>query len=308
MARNTLSFFSRLFSAKKKSILEKKDKKELSNVSEVNKEQDQNSSYKILRNDKDKKPNTIIIADEEDIETGQNNTLAYTEKNLENELYASGNQSGHLLQNYADSQNVSSATTEYVGREISEQIEISSESNRRHPLSHEHYATGDNDTDSDISKDDELEHDSMILLSKLEQLMIKISDSTVQKSIPLVIESLVDMANFVVEFAEQMPNSEQKKMSLIRLFSRDEQNYKMLNSTYIDNERLVVEIQSVVSSSDPKQLFIDLSNDILRLINVYLSASVKAFRSNHVSEQWKTLYTGFFVNLTKSVRSSQSNQ
>jgi hypothetical protein len=308
MARNTLRFFSRLFSAKKKSILEKKDKKELSNVSEVNKEQDQNYSYKILKNDKDKKPNTIIIADKEDIETGQNITSAYTEKNLENELYASGNQPGHLSQNYADSQNVSSATTEYVGREISEQIEISSESNRRHPLNYEHYATGDNDTASDISKDDELEHDSMILLSKLEQLMIKISDSTVQKSIPLVIESLVDMTNFVVEFAEQMPNSEQKKMSLIRLFSRDEQNYKMLNSTYIDNERLVVEIQSVVSSSDPKQLFIDLSNDILRLINVYLSASVKAFRSNHVSEQWKTLYTGFFVNLTKSVRSSQSNQ
>jgi hypothetical protein len=148
----------------------------------------------------------------------------------------------------------------------------------------------------------------MVLLSKLEQLMIKLSDNTDKRSISLVIEALVEMTNYVVEFTEHLPVIERKKISLKELLDRDEKNYKILSSDYIDNKRLIVDNCIFTNCSNPKEVFIDLSNDLLRVVNVYLSSSVKAFKSNRISKQWKTLYTGFFVNLTKLVRSSQTNQ
>ncbi|MDH3600818.1 MAG: hypothetical protein OEU26_14410, partial [Candidatus Tectomicrobia bacterium] len=156
-------------------------------------------------------------------------------------------------------------------------------------------------------QDTELEYGSMVLLSKLEQLVIRLSDNTVQKSMPLVIEALVELTNHLAEFSDQLPVVATQKVSLAALLDRDVENYAQLRSQYVQENRLVLGAAEAGFGQDPSA-FHQLSNDILRVVNIYLSASVKAFHTPRISEQWKTLYTGFFVNLSKAVRSAQDTQ
>ena len=156
-------------------------------------------------------------------------------------------------------------------------------------------------------QDTQLEYDSMVLLSKLEQLVIRLSDNSVQKSMPLVIEAMGELLNHLAEFSEQLPVAENQKLSLSALIERDAQNYTQLRPDFVQNNRLVLGDAEAGFGQDPAA-FQQISNDILRVSNVYLSASVKAFSSPRVGEQWKTLYTGFFVNLSKAVRSAQDTQ
>jgi hypothetical protein len=156
-------------------------------------------------------------------------------------------------------------------------------------------------------QDTELEYGSMVLLSKLEQLVIRLSDNAVQKSTPLVIEALVELTNHLAEFSDQLPVAATQKVSLAALIDRDVENYAQLRSQYVQENRLVLGAAEAGFSQDPNG-FHQLSNDILRVVNIYLSTSVKAFHTPRISEQWKTLYTGFFVNLSKAVRSAQDTQ
>jgi hypothetical protein len=294
MARSTLSFFSRLFSSKKKKILEKRNLYEHSGDLGSNDTSRSESFYQ----------------SSPEVENG---FLKTSVASLKAEANAGGTFHGtlprmpfesneQLRRNYDDN---ADAVVSVVKLEEGEVLDRAIEVNRTEG---EKLAQENTNSNSDqLSNDDDLEYESMVLLSKLEQLMIKISDNTVQKSIPLVLEALIEMVNHVVEFAEKLPVSEQKKISLQRLLQRDDKNYKVLNLMYINNERLDVEMSPIVNSQNAKEFFINLSNDLLRLINVYLSANVKAFKSEHIGEQWKTLYTGFFVNLTKSIRNSQSD-
>jgi hypothetical protein len=156
-------------------------------------------------------------------------------------------------------------------------------------------------------QDTELEYNSMVLLSKLEQLVIRLSDTTVQKSMPLVIEALVELTNHLAGFSDQLLVAATQKVSLAALIDRDVEHYAQLRSQYVQENRLVLGAAADDFSQEPSALH-QLSNDILRVVNIYLSASVKAFHTPSISEQWKTLYTGFFVNLSKAVRSAQDIQ
>jgi len=155
--------------------------------------------------------------------------------------------------------------------------------------------------------DTELEYNSMVLLSKLEQLVIRLSDNTVQRSMPLVIDALVELTNHLAEFSEQLPVAATQKVSLAALIARDVENYAQLRSQHVQENRLVLGASATGFGQEPNA-FHQLSNDILRVVNIYLSANVKAFHTPRISEQWKTLYTGFFVNLSKAVRSAQDIQ
>ena len=159
-------------------------------------------------------------------------------------------------------------------------------------------------------RDTELEYNSMVLLSKLEQLVIRLSDNTVQKSMPLVIDALVELTNYLAEFSDQLPVAATQKVSLAALITRDVENYAQLRSQHVQENRsvgLVLRASATGFGQDPNT-FHQLSNDILRVVNIYLSANVKAFYTPRISEQWKTLYTGFFVNLSKTIRSVQDIQ
>ncbi len=311
MARGTLSFFSRLFSSKKKKILEKRNQE--ANLGNENSDESLSTNHQ---------PQNVAAVDdagshtEEDSYTQNTNIATAID---ESEMYAAQGEADtshesygsqeNLAQDYSQDTSTATASAAAVAQDNAGNFSISTENVETEEGSLQEYANDtEQDTGEGTGQDDALEYDSMVLLSKLEQLMIRLSDKSVQKSAPLVIEALVEMTNYAVEFSEQLPISDSKKISLQTLLNRDEQNYKILKPEFIQNERLVVESEAVTEYFQQQEAFTDISNDILRVINVYLSASVKAFQSSRISEQWKTLYTGFFVNLTKSVRSSQANQ
>jgi len=308
MARSTLSFFTRLFSTKKKKILEKRGVQgSVSGLSTAD-EQDRQLEYRNAGRNRNEEMQPGFAGVIGDSEAGKREHRAIVQtEDRPSQIHIADKSPEKFALNYAENIDTAVSVARNTGNKDHDEIGKLKNIDTEGVLKQEKSGSERDNSQNGISTDDTLEYDSMVLLSKLEQLMIKISDSSVQKSIPLVLESLVEMVNNVVEFAEQLPGTEQKKMSLKRLLNRDEQNYKTLNSNYINNERLVVESNSIVNSDNARQQFVDLSNDLLRLINVYLSASVKAFKSNHIGEQWKTLYTGFFVNLPKLIRSSQAD-
>jgi hypothetical protein len=159
-------------------------------------------------------------------------------------------------------------------------------------------------------QDETLEYDSMILLSELEQFGIRLSDKTMRTSKVLALEYLTDLTNLIVEFAEELPMATTGKLSLDNVLQRDSGNYTQLRPQHVHNNRL-----ALVDFADLHQgilrhpnTFEGLSYDILRVVNIYLSVFVKAYRAPRMGEQWRTLYKGFIVNLTKAIRDIQGTQ
>ena len=308
MERNTLSFFTRLFSLKKKKVLEKRDKENVLKENEKYNIQESSILYRdSARNESNQNPLEIDSSNIDADTIIREASSQINDKSI-SKIYTPYDNLGKSAQGYADDINSTLSLVKNSGQDISDEIGIQDrfckeQESRQKSSEYDAYSP-----DNDLDKDDCLEYNSMVLLSKLEQLTIKLSDNSIQKSMPIVTENLVEMANHVIEFAEVLPVPEQKKISLEMLINRDQQNYRILNSKYIDNERLLIDISTFVNGNNAQEMFIDLSNDLLRIINVYLSASIKAFKSNRISEQWKTLYAGFFVNLSKSVRNSQAMQ
>ncbi len=181
-----------------------------------------------------------------------------------------------------------------------------------HDTKHQHNAPMPTTTATSapaIQPDSILEYDSMVLMSKLEQFVIRLSDKTVQSSATLALEYLAELTNSIVAFAEQLPSPE-RKLSFETLLAKDHQNYTQLGPQHLSENRLSFQdhpelLQAVMN--EPK-MFNQLSNDILRVINIYLSVNVKAFHTPGMEDQWKTLYTGFYKHLVSAVREVHTTQ
>jgi len=156
-------------------------------------------------------------------------------------------------------------------------------------------------------QDSALEYESMVLLSKLEQLTIRLSDKMVHISKTLATKYLIEMTNLIIEFSEQLPTAKAQKLALSILLTQDVQNYAFLRPQHVHDGRLVLE-----DFADTHQdvlrapvTFPALSKDMQRVINIYLSVFVSSFASPRMSEQWRTLFKGFYVSLTKTIRAIQ---
>jgi hypothetical protein len=309
MARSTLSFFSRLLSSKKKNILKMRDEEKFQNEDGIKKSKNIDSLSKISEETRDKYIQSSIGKEAKNvIQTVDHKSFPPISDNEVDDVCMIYSRQEELAHKYGKDTNNIVSIVKTSEKCINSETEISKILYEEKSINQKDSEFYTSNIEESLDKDDSIEYDSMVLLSKLEQLMIKLSDNTDQRSISLVIEALVEMTNYVVEFTEHLPVIERKKISLKELLDRDEKNYKILSSDYIDNKRLIVDNCTFTNCANPREVFIDLSNDLLRVVNVYLSSSVKSFKSNRVSKQWKTLYTGFFVNLTKLVRSSQTNQ
>jgi|GEM_PF-2539866 len=162
----------------------------------------------------------------------------------------------------------------------------------------------------DMQQDTALEYDSMVLLSKIEQLGIRFNDKMVQASAALALECLVNIANQLVEFTEQLPLAAAKRFSLDALITRDRAHYTHLGPHYIRQRRLVMEVFTELhlhqgAMRDPA-VFSQLTQDLLRVSNVCLNICVKAFHAPEMRQQWSKIYSGFLVHLVKAAKEIQT--
>lgn len=156
-----------------------------------------------------------------------------------------------------------------------------------------------------IQQDMALEYDSMVFLSAIEQLAVRLSDPTLPTSPALALASLVDLANRVVEFIEQLPMARAGEFSLQALISRDLSNYTHLGLQHVHKRRFSAEALEETRQSTALH---PLSKDILRVLNICLAINVKAFHSSAMRQQWKTVYAGFLVHVTKALQKFDHDQ
>lgn len=157
------------------------------------------------------------------------------------------------------------------------------------------------------SQDSALEYDSMVLMSKLEQYVIKLSDKTAQASLTLALEHLVELTNHIVAFTEKLSPTGQM-MSIEALLAKDQKNYGVLAPQHVKEHRLALGDDPALTQDalSTPQTFQQFSDDILRVINIYLSINVKAFHTPRVAAQWQTLYKGFYKHLISAIRQIQA--
>src|SRR5215475_13022758 len=149
-----------------------------------------------------------------------------------------------------------------------------------------------------------LEYDSMVFLSAIEQLAVRLSSPTLPTSPAVALASLVDLANSVVEFVEQLPRA--RGFSLQALISRDLPNYAQLGLQHVHKRRFSREaLERTVQSAT---MFHPISKDILRVLNICLAINVKAFHSSEMRQQWKTVYAGFLMHVAKALQKFDPDQ
>jgi hypothetical protein len=151
-----------------------------------------------------------------------------------------------------------------------------------------------------IQQDMALEYDSMVFLSAMEQLVVRLSSHLMPTSPALALASLVDLANRVVEFVEQLPIAKAGGFSLHALISRDLSNYAQLGLQHIHERRFSrAALERTMQSA---AMFPPISQDILRVLNICLAINVKAFHSSEMRQQWKTVYAGFLVHVARALQ------
>ena len=163
----------------------------------------------------------------------------------------------------------------------------------------------------EMQQDTALEYDSMVLMSKLEQLAVRLNDKTVQASASLSLECLVNIANHLVEFTEKLPMAAAKRFSLEVLITRERANYVHLGPQHMRNRRFsfdaFAEMHMPQGVMRHPNTFQQLTQDLLRVSNVCLNICVKAFHTSEMRQQWRTVYSGFLVHLAKTVKYVQTN-
>jgi hypothetical protein len=164
----------------------------------------------------------------------------------------------------------------------------------------------------EVEQDMALEYDSMVLLSHLEQLAMRLSDNIMQASAALALEYVVNLANHLIGFTEQLPLSLSSNFTLETLIVRDRQHYAHLGLKYVRDGRLDMaafeELHIKQGAIRHPNTFQQLSKDVLRVINICLNICIKAFHSPMLRQQWRTVYSGFLVNLAKSLQTFQTPQ
>ena len=164
----------------------------------------------------------------------------------------------------------------------------------------------------EIQQDTALEYDSMVLMSKLEQLAVRLNDKTVQASASLSLECLVNIANHLIEFTEKLPMAAAKRFSLDVLITRDQAKYVHLGSSHVRNRRFsfeaFTELHMPQGVMRHPNTFQQLAQDLLHVSNVCLNICMKGFHAPEMRRQWRTVYSGFLVHLAKTVKSMQTNE
>jgi hypothetical protein len=163
----------------------------------------------------------------------------------------------------------------------------------------------------ELQQDTALEYDSMVLMSKLEQLAVRLNDKMVQASASLSLECLVNIANHLVEFTEKLPMAAAKRFSLDVLLTRDRANYVHLGSSHVCNRRFsfdaFAELHIPQGVMQHPNTFQQLTQDLLRVSKVCLNICVRGFHASEMRQQWRTVYSGFLVHLAKTAKSVQTN-
>lgn len=153
--------------------------------------------------------------------------------------------------------------------------------------------------------DTNTEHQALVLMAKLEQLLTKLGDLAQPPSRRQALELLIYITNYIVGFAERLP-IDHHQLSLQALVTITASNYAQLHNAHISDHRLAT--PTLLPLAANTRTFRGLSNDLLRVINIYLNIFAIAFETSESKEQWLTRFKGFTIDLAITVHNMQAGK
>jgi hypothetical protein len=135
--------------------------------------------------------------------------------------------------------------------------------------------------------DQQLEIDLIGLISKLEQIMVRIADKRVQKQPQLAIPLLLEIANTVVAFSNALASGPNLTEVLASMDCRP---------LFVHDGR--IRIRNAISNGhgQPGNLQ-SISNEVLRIIERYLASFRDRFLAEAMRQQWEETYGVFMTDL-----------
>lgn len=164
---------------------------------------------------------------------------------------------------------------------------------------------------AEIEWDNALEDNLILLLSRLEHSRSQLVDGKAQKRFSPALQSLTEMANHVIAFAEEHLDTGNSFSSLTAVWETTTRAYPQLRMLQVNDNRLSAEIASNLYSGghhDPaerQEMFRQVTQGVAAILEAYFSLIITHFRSPSV-ERWRETCTTFLAELTQVTESIQS--
>lgn len=138
-----------------------------------------------------------------------------------------------------------------------------------------------------IEQDQELEISLIGLISKLEQIMVRIADKRVQRQPQLAIPLLLDIANNVIAFSNALSGPSLAEV-LAQLDARP---------LFVRDGRLSIDLNALSNGHGRSSNLRAISSKALSIIEHYLASFRDCFLSDAMRQQWEETYGVFMTDL-----------
>jgi DNA-binding response OmpR family regulator len=162
---------------------------------------------------------------------------------------------------------------------------------------------------SEIEQGVVLQNSLILVLSKLEQIMVRLEKAYKQ---PIsAIQLLSEIVNQVVEFSETMRGADADTVHLAKALTRGRDKYPMLQLLHTHKNRLSVQTAANLFNSwasdprDRQDVFSQICQGMISILESYCLLFSTYFQSSGMRDQWREIYGVFLFDLKKVMNKIQ---
>jgi hypothetical protein len=143
----------------------------------------------------------------------------------------------------------------------------------------------------ELERDAALENDLLQMLSTLEQAAARLEDKKTRKRPLAAVESLAEMANYVIEVGEKTAHASPMDMSLIQTLRRVSERFHQMRLVRARNNVCRSQVVNLYQSwgddpSDRAYMFHQIARGLVAVMESYFSVLARCLRSDEAREQW----------------------
>ncbi len=158
----------------------------------------------------------------------------------------------------------------------------------------------------EIERDNNIENHLILLLSELEQLMVRLEEKKSKQPI-FSVQCLSDMMNRVAEFSERVMNIDSRGGFMGKVLRKVSDKYPQMQLLHSEGNRLSVQTAVNLYNGwagdrrERHQVFHQICVGIAEMVESYFSFFANSFGSPEMKDQWKETYAVFTGDLKKII-------
>lgn len=162
---------------------------------------------------------------------------------------------------------------------------------------------------SEIEQSVVLQDRLILVLSKLEQLMVRLEKAYKQPI--LAIQLLSEIVNRVVEFSETVHGDDTETIHIAKALTRERDKYPMLQLLHTLENRVSVQTAMNLFNGwagdqrDRKEIFSKICQGMISILESYCSLLSTFFRSSRMCDEWRGAYGVFLFDLKQVMNKIQ---